>query len=54
MMLGEAYAQEIPLGIHSSHKSASPVGAAGIFFAFRVEDRVLRRVYRLVGYEWLT
>ena len=48
-VLGEAYAQEIPLGIHSSHKPVAPLGAASVFFAFRVEDRVLWRVYPLVG-----
>ncbi|RTR25303.1 helicase [Deinococcus radiophilus] len=43
--LGESLVQDIPLGIHSS--KASPVAAKGIFFAFRVADRVLWRVYPL-------
>src|SRR5699024_4135050 len=43
--LGEAALQDIPLGIHSS--KASPVDAKGIFFAFRVAERVLWRVYPL-------
>lgn len=43
--LGESFVQDIPLGIHSS--KTSPAAARGIFFAFRVADRVLWRVYPL-------
>lgn len=43
--LGEAFVESIPLGIHSVKES--PVAAKGIFFAFRVADRVLWRVYPL-------
>ena len=43
--LGESFVQDIPLGIHSV--KASPVAAKGIFFAFRVSDRVLWRMYPL-------
>lgn len=43
--LGEAFVEDIPLGIHSV--KTSPVAAQGIFFAFRVADRVLWRVYPL-------
>ncbi|WP_019009573.1 helicase-related protein [Deinococcus aquatilis] len=44
-LLGEAFVEDIPLGTHSVH--ASPEGTQGIFFAFRVGERVLWRVYSL-------
>ena len=43
--LGEAFVEDIPLGIHSVRKA--PQGAGGVFLAFRAEDRVLWRVYPL-------
>lgn len=46
-LLGEAFVEDIPLGIHSVH--ASPQGAHSLFFAFRVGERVVWRTYPLAA-----